>query len=106
MAIGAITLTQLVLKKGYEGELLYRASFAGDGDYPTNGTAGFGAAVSAKANKTLTIVGVEMDGLMAGMMPVYDSVNDKLVVLDGALAEQALHANLSGTTFKLRIKAV
>lgn len=103
MALGAITLTLVHPKKGADSLAVYRASFAGDGDYPTNGTPGIEALVQAKSNTALTIAAATPSKLTAGYTPIYDRANDKLIVVDKDTAEVALHANLSGVTFELTL---
>lgn len=103
MAIGAITLTLVHPKKGADNVAVYRASFAGDGDYHTNGTPAFEAAVQAKAGKALTILAATPSKLTAGYTPIYDRANDKLVVVDKDTAEVANHGDLSAVTFELTL---
>lgn len=109
MAIGAIT----VLEKssalgGHRADLI---SFAGDGAYPTGGTAAFQAAVRA----ALGVGSVEIVACLpqdcGGYSPCYDKANDKLkvyyndydAVADGPDIQVPNTTNLSAVTFRLLV---
>ena len=83
-------------------------SFAGDGNYPTGGTTGLDALLTAAAKKTLTIVSIIADDC-GGYIPVYLPANGgTLKVYEAAadgnpLDEVANTTNLSGTTFNLTV---
>ena len=91
--------------------------FAGDGAYPTGGTASFKAFVQAivkayndslgdaiiRGGDSVTPIFV-VDQDCGQYVPFYDLANDKLKVLDGGSATRAevsAATDLSGTTFKL-----
>jgi hypothetical protein len=85
-------------------------SFAGDGAYPSGGTAAFQAYVrSALGVGNLEVLGVCAQDC-GGYVPVYDKTNDKLKVYygdndggaDGPLVQNAT-SNLSAVTFNLLV---
>ena len=105
MAIGTITVDE---QSAGVGPIFFdRVHFAGDGSYPTNGTAGILAALQAKIGADKNIVAVlpqDCGGYVAG----YDHANDKLKVYRQTAATSALievpnTTDLSGTTFNLVI---
>lgn len=78
---------------------------AGDGAYPTGGTASFGAfmrtALATAQKGDIDVVAAY--GHAAGHVAFYDAANDKLLVLDDDLAQAANDANLSAVTFYLTV---
>lgn len=110
MAIGTITIA-------FQTENLIGLSFAGDGEYPTGGTAAFeasvetaiatanAAAADAKVRGARNIEILDIIGGDCGQYePLWDKTNGKLKVRDGGHAtkdEVANEADLSGTTFNL-----
>lgn len=107
MAIGAITVVERVDIGGHARMDLL--SFAGDGAYPTGGTAGFQAAVrSAVGAGNLELVGV-LPQDCGGYHVAYDKAADKLKVYhgdndggaDGPGVEVPNAADLSAVTLRL-----
>lgn len=106
MAIGAIT----VLKKADAfGEMnADLVSFAGDGAYPTGGTAIEAALRTALSKGTVDVFAVIPQDC-GGYWPVWDEANNKLkvyyhdydAVADGPGIEVPNTTNLSAVTFKL-----
>jgi len=115
MAIGAMTIVNRV---DYgKGEKNFKVSFAGDGAYPTGGTAGAdvlaalrlaiktaaGAAGDANVRGSEAVTIKEIIGSDCGQYEPY-WVGGKLKVLDGGHAtrnEVANGTNLAGTTFNV-----
>lgn len=81
-------------------------SFAGDGAYPTGGTLGFGAAVSAATKSTRKILAVIAQDC-GGYLVSYNQATDALKVWKGngtnAGQEVANAANLSAVTFNVLV---
>jgi hypothetical protein len=82
-------------------------SFAGDGSYPTGGTAGFEALVRTLLKDSRDVIAVVMQDC-GGYVPVYDRAADKLKVYEegadaGAADEVTATTNLSGVTFNVLI---
>jgi hypothetical protein len=106
MAIGAITKDASAGERGSDPIFVVLMSFAGDGAYPSGGTAAFEASVQAVAG----LDGVDVLGVIGqdcgGYVPVYDRPADKLKVYEqtstatSPLIETAT-SNLSGTNFEL-----
>ncbi len=108
MALGTITVG---VKEHAPGHMrMDLMSFAGDGSYPTNGTAAFQASVRA----ALGVGNVEVLAVIpqdcGGYVPCYDKAADKLKVYysnsdssDGPLIEVPNATSLSGVTFKVMI---
>jgi len=108
MALGTITVPATGDSKGGGFPVFFdRISFAGDGAYPTGGTASFQAAFREKVSGNREILAVIPEDC-GGYVPVYDKTNDKLKVYEqtnvvtSPLIETAT-ADLSGTTFNLVI---
>ena len=83
-------------------------SFPGDTAYPTGGTADFEAFVQEALGHNATVLAVIPAHSLTGATPAvyhvrYDAANDKLLVLDAALAEVADTTDLSGTTFQVLV---
>lgn len=110
MAIGTITLGTSAGGAPSAPTFFDPISFAGDGAYPTGGTASFEAAYQAKVLSARTIVTV-IPGDCGGYVPVYDRTNDKLKVYyadnnnasDGPLIEVPNATDLSAVTFRLTV---
>ena len=110
MAIGAITVGTGAGAAPSAPTFVDVVSFAGDGDYPTGGTAAFEDAYQTKVGCARTIVAI-MPLLCGGYTPVYDRANDKLkvyycdnnAVADGPLIQCPAHTDLSGVTFRLAV---
>jgi hypothetical protein len=104
--IGAITVSKNAIKKASSVLYVQDISFAGDGAYPTGGTAGFQASVRAITGDQREIVVVDDVGAIAGFYAVYDKANDKLKVFVRTTGVEVANAtDLSGTTFKLCVLA-
>ena len=103
MAIGAITVASDIAKAASAPLGVAELSFAGDGAYPTGGTANFQAAVRTKMGRAVTVLGCIKSGACGVYTPIYDKVNDKLYVEDAAGAQVANATDLSATTFKLLV---
>jgi hypothetical protein len=101
MALGTITI---VKQAAAHGPLFHdRISFAGDGAYPTGGTAAFETTFRSKIGSSRTIVAIIPDDCGV-YLPSYDIANKKLKVkgiADGAEVSNA--TDLSGTTFNLTV---
>jgi hypothetical protein len=112
MAIGTVTVGDKYSAPFHNISCVF-VSFAGDGAYPSGGTATFSklaAILSALGGKKL--LSVEAVGACGGYVPRYDYANDKLLVYesdnggaDGPLQESTT-ANLSGVTFQLKLNCV
>jgi hypothetical protein len=102
-----------VTKVGLHGSLpinIDEITFVGPTAYPTGGTTGFEAVVSAILGRGgIDVLGiVQIDA--SGYVLRYDKANDKLFILygdnnnasDGPLIENAT-ADLSGTTFRVLV---
>ncbi len=103
MALGAMTNDKEHLSNpGPMG--LARLSFAGDGAYPTGGTAGFQALVRTLLKKPgLEVIDV-ISGDCGDNLVHYDKANDKLkqrVISTGAEAANA--SNQSGVTLRCTV---
>lgn len=110
MALGTATLVDAT---GHSRRACFidALSFAGDGSYPTGGTAAFEAYVKAKlavgAIDVVAVVGQDC----GGYVPVYDKTADKLKVYysdsnnasDGPLIEVPDTTALSGVTFHVLV---
>ena len=109
MALGTITASNTQVP-GQPGSPVYVVplSFVGDDDYPTGGTTGFEALVSAASGvspKNLTIVAV-IAGDCGGYMPVYEGGNLKVYEgAAGANVEVTAATDLSATTFNVAVVA-
>lgn len=117
MALGTVT----IVARQDEGRMkTFKASFAGDGSYPTGGSTGLeallrtaietAAAAAADANvrgaEAVSIVDVQGAGGCGQYVPFWDFANQKLKVLDGGhatWAEVGNGTNLSTTTFQCTI---
>lgn len=117
MALGAITIGSI--KELKDGSKMIRISFAGDGAYPTGGTATFkdllqdaieaAAALAVDANvrgrqNVAPIAVIPQD--CGQYVPSYAAATDKLFVRDGGHAtwnEVGNGVNLSGTTFNVLV---
>jgi hypothetical protein len=110
MAIGAITVDASPVINSGQTRFTDFITFAGDGAYPTGGSA-IAAAIKAKIGANRDILDVREAGLCGGFVVRWDYANQKLIVLSSngaapaALAEFTNAGNLSGTTFKLRIES-
>lgn len=111
MAIGAITLAE---KAGDHGPVFHDViSFAGDGAYPTGGTAAFLAAFQAKVpgKGARDILAIVKAGPCGGYEPVWDNANAKLMVYfadannaaDAPSVEVPNATDLSGVTFRVLV---
>lgn len=102
MALGAATVAHRV-NPGDQKVYFDVISFAGDGAYPTGGTAAFEAfviaAVGSGARDVVAIVPLDC----GVYRPVYDYAANKLKVQTEAFAEVANTTNLSATTFRLLV---
>jgi hypothetical protein len=109
MAIGTMTKT-LDGQFGNTGPVNFNlVSFAGDGSYPTGGTAGFQATVRALFKDAREIVGIEAQDC-GGYVPVYDKAADKLKVYQCAgsaapMSEVPNATNLSAVTFRVLVRS-
>ena len=77
----------------------------GDSSYPTGGTASISTVIStalASAKKGVVDVVAVLGGAI-GYTCLYDAANDKLIVLDDAMAQVTNTTNLSATTFRLTV---
>ena len=107
MTIGAITLGTQAGKATSKPTRIIPVAFAGDGAYPSNGTAGFEDSVQNKLGELVTVLGVIPQDC-GGYVPIYDRANDKLKVYEQTdtattpLIETAT-SNLSGTTFNMLV---
>lgn len=114
MAIGTITIGARV--DAANGLKLFKCSFAGDGSYPTGGSAALTAlktaiAAAATAASDKNIRGPEavaivdiIPGDCGQYVPSWDYTNSKLKVRDGGHAtwnEVGNGTNLAGTTFNV-----
>lgn len=82
-----------------------KLSFAGDGAYPTGGTANFTEYVQAATERFVTpfyVVGRGVGGGAAYYVE-YDETNDKLLVLVGATGLEVAPGDLSGVTFNVLV---
>lgn len=103
MALGTITKVAEIGRSGGPVSLAL-ISFAGDGAYPTGGTAAFAAAVAAKLPATGMEILAVVQQNNSDHLCRYDKTNDKLVVqLVSTGAEVANTTNLSGVTFELLV---
>lgn len=109
MALGAITVSERVDIGGFARMDLL--SFAGDGSYPTGGTAAFQAAVrTALGVGNLEVVGVIPQDC-GGYNAIYDKAADKLKVYygdndnsaDGPQVQVPNTTSLSGVTFRVLV---
>lgn len=104
MAIGTITVVASTYERG--GQFTDTISFAGDASYPTNGTATFQTSFRTAVSATRVIDGVEGNGLNGGYECIYDKAADKLLtVVKSSGVETANAVDLSGTTFKLKVRS-
>ncbi len=102
MALGTITLVKDAGGMPSAPSFADALSFAGDGAYPTGGTAGFAALVQAKSGDTRQPYAVIPVGLNGGYNAIYDLANDKLLVeVKSSGVEVANAVDLSATTFKV-----
>jgi hypothetical protein len=107
MAIGVITLAE---QAKTQPVFVDRLSFAGDGAYPTGGTAAFQAKLRAKTGDQRQILAVIPQDC-GGYHVVYDHAADKLKVYhgnndggaDGPAVEVPNATDLSAVTFNLAI---
>ena len=110
MAIGAITKTPADSGSVGPGHVYADAiSFAGDGAYPTGGTA-FDALFKAVVKDDRNILAV-LNADSGGFTPVYDKATGKLKVyrtgaVNAAQEEVPNTTNLSATTFRLVVISV
>jgi hypothetical protein len=95
-----------------------KLSIVGDSAYPTGGSAGFSAAVTAAAKAAtpslnITFAPADIFGVEAidcfGYVPAYDDTNDKLKFYwcagsGAAMTEVTNATNLSGITFRVAVK--
>lgn len=97
MALGTITILEVSAGDGpLRADLV---QFAGDGAYPTGGTANFQALLRTALGKGhVEIIGVITQN-SGGKQLAYDKANDKLIVYSGA-SEVANASDQSGTTFR------
>jgi hypothetical protein len=98
MAIGAITVLEVTAGDGpLRADLI---SFAGDGAYPTGGTANFQTLVRNALGKGRVEIIAVLGQDCGGRTPVYDKALDKLKVYNGT-SEISNATDLSATTFRL-----
>lgn len=80
---------------------------AGDSAYPTGGTASFGAfmrtALAAQKKGDIDVVAAYGYAAGGSYVAFYDAQNDKLVVLDGTLAQPSAATDLSASSFVLTV---
>ncbi|MDQ3268254.1 MAG: hypothetical protein M3P47_05980 [Pseudomonadota bacterium] len=100
MALGAATVANRV-NHGAEKVYFDVISFAGDGSYPTGGTAAFEAFVIAAVGRGALDVVAVLSADCGVYRAVYVPSTDKLKVLTEANAEVANATNLAATTFNL-----
>lgn len=110
MAIGTITAVDNAGRSTSHPTYLDLISFAGDGAYPTGGTASFQASVRTALGKAVTVVSVVGQDC-GGYFPFYDKANDKLIVYyinndggaDGPAIEVPNGTNLAAVTFNVLV---
>lgn len=104
MAIGAITVNETEGAAPSAPLFVDDLQFAGDGAYPTGGTADFEGSVQAKLKQGRTVLGVIDIKGVAGHYPVYDRATDKLLMFVRTTGvEVANGVDLSGTTFRILV---
>ena len=110
MSLG--TMTEISEQGGQTLEPRFKAliQFLGDTSYPTDGTPGINVLVAAAVGRQgVEIIKVTRAGLCGGYSPVYDPVNDKLLVLrtdavDSPQEEVPPTTALNGVTFDLMVE--
>lgn len=103
MALGTATA---VAKQGRDPSQalgLFLLAFAGDGAYPSGGTASFQDYVRAAIGQNCTVLGVVDVALNATYYPVYDSLNDKLKVYVRATGVENATADISAQLFRVLV---
>jgi hypothetical protein len=109
MAAGLSTLTVVANKMAKQTGVLYVdiISFAGDGVYPTGGTAAFKTTFQTLTKTSREPVFIEDVGGVAGTYLVYDQANDKLKAFVRTTGvEVANGVDLSGSTFKIAVVSI
>jgi len=99
----ALAIITSVNENGQDGSnvICKLVSFLGDAAYPTGGTPGFAASLSAaigRGNLTILAVVPQDCGLHA---PVYDAANDKLKVIVGSTGLEVAPGDQSAITYNL-----
>jgi hypothetical protein len=110
MAIGTLSLGSIAAPGAEPPVFLDLVSFAGDGAYPTGGTAAFQTTFRTKVKSAREILAVIPQDC-GGYVPCYDKTNDKLKVYfanndggaDGPLIEVTSAADLSAITFNVLV---
>ncbi len=101
MALGTITVVKQAAAQG--PVFLDRISFAGDGSYPTGGTAAFETTFRTKIGSTRTIVAIIPDDCCV-FRPSYDFAAKKLKVRNLTDGTEVTNAtSLASTTFNLTV---
>ena len=106
MSLG--TLTRVAAKSGDSSKPIFydRVSFAGDSAYPTGGTTGFDALITALLGDSREVVGIipeDCGAYMPAYLPDDDGTLKVFEGTSGANAEVTDTTNLSGTTFNILV---
>lgn len=103
MALGAATINTSAGAAASAPTFIDDLSFAGDGTYPSGGTAAFQAYVRAKFKNQRTVLGVIDIAPNATYYPVYDRTNDKLKIYVRATGVENATADISAQTFRVLV---
>lgn len=106
MALGTGTLVGQPMKSHSHALDVVDISFPGDDSYPTDGTPEFQAYVRdlLPEKREVTVLGVIPSGLNGGHTPIYDSVNDKLIMVVAATGvEVGNGVDLQTSTIQLKV---
>ena len=106
MALGTGTVVRNDIQAASAPIFIKEISFAGDGAYPTGGTANFQAYVRALLKADVQVVAVLPCALNGVYNATYVSATDKLLISVAANTEVTATTDLSGTTFKLKVVCV
>jgi hypothetical protein len=103
MALGTATLVADQRKSASAPLGIARISFAGDGSYPTGGTADFQDYVQAAIGRDVSVISVDKAASTGAYTAIYDAANDKLYVETAAGVQVGNGVSLAGTTFILNV---
>lgn len=103
MALGTMTKVADLHKMASAPAGYLQMTFAGDGSYPTGGTANFEASVRTACGKAVDVLFVIKCADSGIYTPIYDKAADKLFVEDDEGVEVSNGVDLSGTSFKILV---